>query len=202
MVAHVLFACSYGFACVVQPGPFQLFLLNRTLTHGWKRTLPAACAPLLSDGPIILLTVLFIRSLPDWLEPVLYATGGVYLLLLAAHSWRDRRTGPTDHVPEGTPARTVLAAALVNFLNPNPWLGWSLVLGPMLVSSWRESPLHGLALLLGFYGTMITGTVILIGLFERGGRFTPRMHRALLSLATLALVAFGIYALARGAAEW
>ncbi|MBK7455571.1 MAG: hypothetical protein IPJ46_18150 [Anaerolineales bacterium] len=40
---------GYGLAAASQPGPFQTYLISQTLTRGWKRTLPAALAPLVSD---------------------------------------------------------------------------------------------------------------------------------------------------------
>lgn len=54
MIPYVVFGLTYGFACAVQPGPFQAYLVSLALAHGWRRALPAALAPLLSDGPIAL----------------------------------------------------------------------------------------------------------------------------------------------------
>jgi len=77
-------------------------------------------------------------------------------------------------------------------------LGWSLVMGPLLVTGWRESPLNGIILIASFYLTMITTTAILIILFAGAGRVGPRVNRILLLIATVSLAAFGIYALGRG----
>jgi len=87
---------------------------------------------------------------------------------------------------------------VVNFLNPGPYLGWSLVLGPALLEGWRKSPAHGVALLAGFYGTILgvnAGIVILSGTARRLG---PRAGRALVGLSALALAGFGFYQLWAG----
>ena len=50
---YVIQGIGYGFAAAVQPGPFQTYVIAQTLNSAWRNTLPAAFAPLISDGPII-----------------------------------------------------------------------------------------------------------------------------------------------------
>ena len=68
MWTFLLQGIGYGFAAAVQPGPFQTYIITQTLSRGWKRTLPAAFAPLVSDGPIILLCILVLSQVPGWME--------------------------------------------------------------------------------------------------------------------------------------
>ncbi len=63
---------AFGLAAAAQPGPFQAYLLSQTLRNGWRATLPAALAPLISDGPIILITFLLLSRMPAWLQRGLY----------------------------------------------------------------------------------------------------------------------------------
>ena len=56
---------GFAFAAALQPGPLQAYLLASVAQRGWKRTLPAALSPLLSDGPIILVVLLVLTRLPD-----------------------------------------------------------------------------------------------------------------------------------------
>jgi hypothetical protein len=57
---------GYGFAAAAQPGAFQTFVISQRLSYGWRRTMPAALAPLISDGPIIVLMVVILSRLPEW----------------------------------------------------------------------------------------------------------------------------------------
>ncbi|RLE17658.1 MAG: hypothetical protein DRJ14_05885 [Acidobacteria bacterium] len=126
-------------------------------------------------------------------------TGGLFLIYLAFLSWRNWQASPSSApVTEPRQADTLTKEEIVNLLNPNPMLGWSLVMGPLLVTGWRESPLNGIILIASFYLTMITTTAILIILFAGAGRVGPRVNRILLLIATVSLAAFGIYALGRG----
>ena len=47
--------------------------------------------------------------------------------------------------------KSLFAATVVNFLDPSPYIGWSLVMGPLLLKGWRESPANGISLLVIFY---------------------------------------------------
>ena len=73
----VLLGSGFAAAAAIQPGPLQAFLLSRVLRDGWRRTLPAAFAPVLSDGPIALLMLFLLRAMPVWLQSGLRVAGGV-----------------------------------------------------------------------------------------------------------------------------
>ena len=53
----------------------------------------------------------------------------------------------------------------MNLLNPNPYLGWALVLGPVVVAAWQETPSMGVAVVVAFYATLVSMLAILIFLF-------------------------------------
>ncbi len=196
LLPTLLMAGGYAFASAVQPGPFFAYLVSESLTHGWRRTLPAAFAPLLSDGPIIVAVLFVLTRLPPAMLTYLRLAGGLFLLVLAYGAFRSWRTLRPD-APPPAPAshRTVVRGALVNLLNPGPWLAWSLVMGPLLLNAWRESPVNGIGMLVGFYGVLVltlAGIIIVFGVARRLG---PRLTRALVGLSALALLVFALYQL-------
>jgi threonine/homoserine/homoserine lactone efflux protein len=200
MLLYLIQGITFGFAAAVQPGPFQTYLMSRALNHGWRRTLPAAFAPLLSDGPIILLALLVLSTIPLWWERLLQVGGGFFLLYLSYgtfKAWRNFRATLT--VPAESPGMNLLRAALVNVLNPNPYLSWMLVMGPLLMKGWRESPGHGIALVVGFYGTIVLGGAAIVVLFSTARALGPRVNRTLLGLSAIGLALLGLYQLWQGA---
>ncbi len=199
MVHDAILGASFAFAAAVQPGPFQAFIIARTMAGGWRRSWPIAFAPVLSDGPIIALVLLALNALPGWLMPVLRVCGGGFLLFLARgslESWRSGTGGGAIDPKAGE--RTLAKAVLVNILNPNPYLSWSLVMGPLLLEGWAESPTRGVALLVGFYGTFVVCLLGLIGLFSGARRLGPRISRGALLAAAAALAVFGCFMLLTG----
>jgi threonine/homoserine/homoserine lactone efflux protein len=200
VLPYLILGATYAFAAAVQPGPYQTYLISQALSHGWRRTLPAALAPLLSDVPIILLVVFVLSRLPFALAEALRCAGGVFLLYLAwraFRTWRAYRLAVEDGA--ATARRSLLSAALVNLLNPNPYLGWSLVMGPLLLKGWRETPAHGIALLVAFYGTMVVASMGIIALFAGARSLGPRVARGLVGISAVALACFGGWQLWSGA---
>ena len=174
MIVYLILGATYAFAAAVQPGALQTYLVSQTLSNGWRRTMPAALSPLISDGPIILLVLLVLSRVPAGLQQVLRFAGGVFLLYLAASAWKTwRNYAGTVPAAAQSPRQSLFRAAVVNLLNPNPYLGWSLVLGPLLLKGWHETPAHGIALVAGFYLTMVLTLAGFIMLFAAARNLGP-----------------------------
>ena len=193
---YILQGIGYGLAAAAQPGPFQTYLISQTLIKGWKRTLPATIAPLVSDGPIIALCLLVLSQVPPWLQQFLYIVGGLFLLYLAYGAYKGWKNFDPNmpSIDTGAP-QSILKAALINTLNPNPYIFWSLVTGPILVAGWRETPIYGLGFIAGFYATLITGFSLLVIVFGSARHLGPTVNRALLGISAIALFCFGLFQL-------
>jgi len=201
MWLYLLQGIVYGFAAASQPGPLQTYLITQTLARGWKRTLPAALAPLISDGPIIVICLFLLNQVPAWMERFLYLASGLFILYLAysaSMSWRGFHL-QTPHL-ESTQQRGLLKAAVLNVLNPNPYIYWTLVTGPILLAGWREAPANGIGFLAGFYLTLIGGLAAIILVFGTAAKLGPKVNRALLGISAIALFCFGLFRLSQGMA--
>jgi len=192
-----------GATAAVQPGAFQAFLLSLLAREGWRRTLPATLAPLLSDGPILILVLLVLTQLPGRLLSGLQVAGGLYLIYLAWGAWRAFRDGAAAGQNEiaavqGGVLTNILKAALMNFLNPAPYIFWATVAGPILLDAWRADPSLGLIFLLSFYGALVGGGALFVLVFAGAGKIEPRVNRALGFVSAAALFAFGLYQLVSG----
>lgn len=195
MFGYFLLGVTFAFAAVAQPGPMQAWLIAQTASHGWRRTLPAAFSPLLSDVPVILLTMLALSRLPAWFTTWLRLAGGAFVLYLAFGAFRTWRRFDPQKPPAPQAGGSLMRATLVNLLNPNPWLCWSLVLGPLLLKAWRQAPSHAAALLAGFYGVMVLGLAGNIVLFGQARKLGPSVTRTLIGLSAVALALFGCWLL-------
>ena len=193
MWIYILQGIGFGVAAASQPGPFQTYLISQSLINGWRRTLPAALAPLVSDGPIIALCMLVLSQVPVGMEKALYAVSGMFILYLAFGSYASWRGNTMTVTAENTTRQSVWKAALMNSLSPGPYIFWTLVTGPILVSGWRESPVNGIGFLAGFYVTIVTALAAIILAFGLASRLGPRVNHAMLGLSTMALLLFGFF---------
>jgi threonine/homoserine/homoserine lactone efflux protein len=187
---------SLAFAAAVQPGPLQAYLLTRVTSIGWKRTLPASLSPLVSDGPIALLALLVLGRLSPTMQSVLRFAGGFLLLYLAWSTFQQNKQGSNDVKIRGNKIpKTFFEAVFVNLLNPNPYLGWALVLGPAVIAAWQERPNMGVAVVVAFYVTMITMLALIILLFGSVRFLGPKFQHYLMSISVIILAGLGIFQL-------
>ena len=175
------------------------YLITQTLTHGFRKTWMAAFAPLVSDGPIIALALLVLVQMPPWLQRGLNLVSGTFILYLAWGSYRQwRRFTALENQPALASNHSVFKAAMMNVLNPMPYIYWSLVTGPILIAGWRENPALGMTFLGGFYLIMISGLLVIMGLFGTARQLGNQVSRILLGISVLALAGFGLFQLWRG----
>ena len=196
MWIYLLQGIGFGFAAASQPGPLQTYLITQSLTRGWKRALPTALAPLVSDGPIILLCVLVLSQVPDWMQNILYFAGGLFVLYITYgtyKAWRDFHEYQVQ--PEIPDHQSILKAAMTNALSPGAYIFWTLVTGPILVRGWREAPVNGIGFLAGFYITMVASLAAIIIVFGVAGKFGNKFNRVLLGISIVMLFCFGLYQL-------
>jgi len=199
MLPFLLQGLTLGFAAGAQPGPFQTYLITQTLSQGWRRVWIAAFAPLLSDGPIVTLVLLVLSQVPDWFQRVLQIIGGLFVLYLAFGAYKAwKNFQPDAETAPQTGPKSLLRAAMMNALSPGPYLFWSLVMGPMIVSTWRENPANALSIVLAFYIAMIGLNFGVVLLFGQAVRFGNQVRKAMLGLSVLMLAVFGIYQLWQG----
>ncbi|MGD9900887.1 MAG: LysE family translocator [Calditrichaceae bacterium] len=196
MISYLIFGITYAFAAAVQPGPLQTYIISQTLKKGWRSTLPTAFAPLISDIPILILVLYLLSTMSESFIILLRIGGGLFLFYLgfmAYKSWKVFDVSQTV-LTEST-QQTLLNAVFVNLLNPAPYLGWSLIMGPLFLDGWNAAPLNGIALIVGFYVTMVltlAGIIILFGFAQKLG---STVSKTLVGLSSIVLFGFGIYQL-------
>jgi threonine/homoserine/homoserine lactone efflux protein len=196
MLSSLIFGGSYAFAAAIQPGPLQAFLLSRVAADGWRRTLPACLAPLISDGPIALVAIFVLGQLSIRAQSVLQMAGGVLLVYFSWTAYRQWR-GVAGFGERGAEPHTLTGAVLVNFLNPHPYLGWTLILGPAVYGAWQVHPANAIALIGAFYAVLLgvlAGFVLLVGIV---GQVSATRQRALVGISGVVLLCLGVFLVVR-----
>jgi threonine/homoserine/homoserine lactone efflux protein len=151
-VHYLLIGLGLGLGAGLAPGPLLALVVTTSLARGFPAGVRVALSPLVTDSIMIALSVLLVRELPARAGGVLGVVGGLYVVWLGVESIRDR-TVEVEAADDGPdPLRR---GVLVNLLSPHPWLFWLTVGGPIAVAAWRESPLDGVAFVLGFFTVMI-----------------------------------------------
>ena len=199
MFVYVLQGVGYALSATFTPGPFQAFLLGQALKNGFRRALPLALCPLLSDAPIIVLVLAILSQVPPRLIDILHFAGGAFLLYTAYRFFLVFRAARTAQADDAAPGRGMLVqGALINFTGPGLWIFWSTLIGPIVLRAWAESSGLAIAFVAAFYATFITGLGLLIGLFSMARRLGTGFTRWLTLASALLMLGFGLSELAAG----
>jgi len=193
-------ALVLGFSACIMPGPFQTYLIAETLRRGWRRGALVSLAPLASDGPVILVVVLLLSRLPGWTLSALQTVGGLFVLYLAWGAWRASRAseGAASDPSLAEKRRSFMQAATVNLVNPNVYLFWGTVSGPLLAQGWRQTPALAIGFLGCFYGVLVGTELAIVALVSGVRQLKPRLTRWLLGVSALLMAGLGVVQIVAG----
>lgn len=199
MLAYISQGLLLGMYAGATPGPFLAFLMAQSLRVGWRRTLPAAFAPLLSDSPAIILCLFILSQTPDWFISSLRLIGGAVLLWMAYGTLKTaRQTVQSDSNPTQGGSQSLIRATLMNLFNPNIYIFWSTIGAPIVLDGFKQSTWHGFSFIIAMYATLIPTLAVVIFLSGAANRFTPRVREILAYSLGGMLVIFGLFQISQG----
>ena len=191
-ITLLLQGATFGFTAGATPGSLQTYMISETLTKGWRRSFPLIFVPIVSDTPIVILTTFLLGQFPSWVLQIISLVGGFFVLYLAWGLWKQWNAPPTPSTEEPElQHRSFGRAVAINLLNPNPYIFWALVTGPILINAIEQSWLHAFAFLFGFYGVFLATMFATIVLFHQTQRLGPRVVRSVQFISIIILVIFG-----------
>ncbi|NLJ54016.1 MAG: LysE family transporter [Intrasporangiaceae bacterium] len=192
----LLLGLALGLGAGISPGPLFVLVVTSALRGGWRAGVLAAFAPVVSDLVVIAGVLLVLDLLPSRALPMLAVAGGLFLLWTAFVTVRDARAATlaiSEEEQRRAGRQALWQAGLLNLLSPHPWLFWATVLGPLAVSTWRDSSAGAILLVVAFY-VGIVGAKALLAVVVSGGRrwLTDVSYRRLLVAAGLMLGVVGV----------
>lgn len=196
MWAYLGLGFGMGLNAGLSPGPLLALLVAASLRSGFAGGLSVALAPLVTDLPIIALSILVVGSLPPEATRWVGTVGGLVLFWMGIEAIRGggKAALPGGGAAQGKPRRELLRGIAVNALNPHPYLFWATVGGPALLNGWRESPLHALAFLVPFYVLLIGSKAAIAWLVSRqAGGMSQVWYRRTLQGSGVLLLAVGVW---------
>jgi len=184
-----------GFAAGVAPGPLLTLVVSQTLRFGTTEGLKVALAPLLTDLPIVLVSVLLLSQLSgsETVLGVISLGGALYLGFLA---WEALRIQPVEADFSHANPKSWRRGALVNFLNPHPYLFWITVGGPLILKGMQKDPISPLLFVAGFYILLVGSKLLLAGIIGRYRDFlSSRGYVVVVRSLGLVLAGLGLFLL-------
>jgi threonine/homoserine/homoserine lactone efflux protein len=197
VIGFLLAGALLGLSGGLSPGPLLALVLNETLRYGVRGGIRVALAPLVTDVPIILVTMgllwpLTNRSLP---LAVINIGGGGYLVWLGIEGLRFRGAQRTLV----TRANSLRRGVIANFLNPSPYLFWLAIGAPTVLDAWRYGWSAVAAFIVAFYVLLVGSKILLaVGVGYAGVALHSRGYILLMRGLGLLLVGYGGLRLGEG----
>ena len=189
----VLFATSLGLFAGLSPGPLMAMVLTATLERGFRAGVATAIAPLLTDAPVILLSLVVLRRVPDWLLTAVTVVGGLFVAYIGVATVIRARWPLPPLETASASARDVWRGAMVNLLSPHPWLFWFTVGTPYLIQNWTAAPWKSIAFLVVFLGLLVGCKIGIAWAASHGRRFLDaRWYRGVMTICGVLLIGFGV----------
>jgi threonine/homoserine/homoserine lactone efflux protein len=156
LISGTTLGLSAGFA----PGPLLTLVISETLQYGIKSGIKVALAPLLTDVPVILLTVFVLSKLSYFQTSLgfIALVGGCFIGYLGYTNLRIK--GVEIDLADVNPY-SFRKGVLVNFLNPHVYLFWFTVGAPLTVKAMQQSSFAVTTFIGTFYICLVGSKIFL-----------------------------------------
>ena len=186
---ETLLGLTIGWAAGISPGPLNLLVVQSALRSGAAAGALVAAAPLITDAPIVALSLLVASTVPDIALSAMSIVGGLYLVWLGVAEWRSAGAAHVDSSSGSHLRRGVIA----NLVSPHPWLFWLTVGGPTAVTAWERTPGAAVGFIVGFFVVLVgVKLIIAVTVARAGRRLTERGGRTAGKVGGVALIAVGV----------
>ena len=177
------------------PSPLTTLVITETLQHNKRQGVIVASVPLITDAPIIIGSLFVLSRLTEFnaVLGVISLLGAIFLVRLACKTFSVRGVElDTDALKPDSLRKGVIT----NFLNPNPYLFWATIGGPMILQGYGISWFAVAAFLGTFFFFVIGVKMFLAVIVERCKTFmNSRTYIYILrGMGALLLVFSGIFA--------
>ena len=175
----------------IKPGPLLTMVIRESLSKGLKAGMWTAAAPIFTDGPMIIASLL----LAGWMatQPsILFSIsllGALFLTKMGLECFSLEAPDPdnTDIDASGSFKRGVVT----NLLNPHVYMFWFLIGGPLMASAAEQEPLAPILYAICFLITIILVKASIAWLFVGGGTWlSPGKYRIAMVICGLAMLGF------------
>ncbi|NNG00861.1 MAG: LysE family transporter [Desulfobacteraceae bacterium] len=166
LISGTLLGLSAGFA----PGPLLALVISETLRHGIKSGIKVAVAPILTDLPIIGLTLLILSKVTHFssLLGIISICGGVLVFHMG---FAALKTSSIAFEVADTPENSLRKGIIVNALSPHPYLFWTSVGGPITIKAFHVHLMAAVGFVISLYLLLVGAKIFLAFIVSRSRAF-------------------------------
>ncbi|MBN1764968.1 MAG: LysE family transporter [Sedimentisphaerales bacterium] len=162
IVSHLTTGVVFGLAAGISPGPLLTLVIAETIRHNKIEGIKVACAPLITDLPIVLVSLVILNTLSGFniLLGLLSWAGALFIIYLA---WESITIKGIEVNDQQIKLQSLQKGIIANFLSPNPYLFWLTIGAPLVFKAWQVNAAAAILYIAGFY-VMLVGSKIVIAI--------------------------------------
>lgn len=182
LFSGVIFGLSGG----LTPGPLLTLVISETLKHDVKEGIKVAIAPLLTDLPIVLITIVVLSRLENILPllGVVSLLGSAFLTYLAYESISFK--GVDIDLEQERP-QSMRKGVIVNFLNPSPYMFWFTIGAPLVLKALNIGVFSAFLFVFGFY-VFLVGSKVVVAVVVGKSRFFLKSRNYIYTVRFLGII--------------
>ena len=200
MLAYLLSGSVFGLSAGLAPGPLLTLVIAESIRGGLRSGIRVSLAPLITDLPIVFLTLFVISKLSrfDAVLGIISLFGAVFVAYLGYEGLRTKEM----YVSNGNAdIRSLRKGIVTNFLNPHPYLFWFSVGSPLIVKAFTENIFAAVIFICSFYIFLVGSKVALAVLIDRSrSLFLGKAYRYTMQALGTVLLVFAALLLHEGLA--
>ena len=170
MLSFLTTGIILGFSAGIAPGPLLALVISETLQHDARAGVKIALAPIITDLPIIIVTLFILARLSRFhhVLGVISIIGAFFILYLGIVNIKTKDV--QVDISTSTP-RSLQKGILVNALSPHPYLFWFSVGGPTTIKAMGLGLAPTLSFIVSFYLLLVGSKILLAILVGRSRSF-------------------------------
>lgn len=181
VLSLTLAGITLGIVEGVKPGPLLTTVIKETLTNGFRGGIRAASAPFFTDGPLILFSIFVAGYIAD--QPLLFCgiavLGAIFLTRMGMECFNPEI--PDIDSTDLDLTQSLKKGILTNLLNPNAYIFWLLIGGPLMAIAADSEPIAPFAYAISFLVSIVLVKITIAYFFSKA-QVTLSSDRYLLTL--------------------
>lgn len=180
------------------PGPLFTLVVSETLKYGIKEGIKVSFSPLITDLPIIVITILAFSRLSgiDHLLGIIAFTGSAFLMYLTFESFSFKGS---EAVSDSGKSHSMKKGIIANLLNPSPYIFWFSIGAPTVVRAYGEGLMQASLFVITLYLTLVGSKVIIAIITGKSKNFlSSRYYIYLIRFLGIVMLGFAIFFLQSG----
>ncbi len=182
----------FGLVAGISPGPLLTLVISETLKHNRKEGFKVACVPLLTDVPIVFVSVFFLAKISssNLIFGIISLTGAFFLFYLSYEIFKVKELSLDLQKMN---SQSLKKGIITNILNPHPYLFWITIGAPTVIKAFNINALSVCMFISSFYLFLIGSKIVIILLISKSKTFLNNiLYIYLLRFLGLVLFFFGV----------